>query len=273
MVDGHTGLGDILSEVRAQLWSMRELGLDRLALKVPAPPKQAQHSPFNGPRDRHAPIKDELQPVIKPAKPVVAVTPAAGFHLPEVGNASLEDIRQELRDCKRCRLCQDRTNIVFGEGYDRARLVFVGEWPAQDEDMSGRPLAGTTPGSAGEMFTNILKAINISRREVYLTSVVKCRPPANRKPDKEEIDTCRIFLEKQLAVIKPQLVCALGQLATQVLLNSSGRLTQLRGKFYQVGPFQVLPTYYPAYLLTNPKMKRPVWEDVQLLAGVYNPKS
>lgn len=178
---------------------------------------------------------------------------------------SLADVRSELGDCQRCKLHKTRTNIVFGAGNERAKLVFVGEGPGKDEDMQGEPFVG----AAGELLTRIIEAINLNRKDVYICNVVKCRPPNNRTPAKDEIEACKPFLFKQLQVLKPPLICTLGTVATQALLETTAPVSILRGRFHDFRGARLLPTYHPAYLLRNPAQKRAVWEDMQMIQKAY----
>lgn len=172
---------------------------------------------------------------------------------------TLTDIRNDLGDCIRCRLSQSRTRIVFGEGSDRAQLVFVGEGPGFEEDRSGRPFVG----AAGQLLTKIIAAMNLSRSDVYICNIVKCRPPENRNPALNEIERCLPFLQRQLAAINPRVICALGSVAARTLLNSQAPISRLRGRFHEFNGIPVMPTFHPAYLLRNPEQKRAVWEDIQ----------
>lgn len=174
---------------------------------------------------------------------------------------SLEDIRHDLGDCRRCRLATGRTNIVFGEGNPGARLVFVGEGPGFEEDRQARPFVG----KAGRLLTKIIAAMGLQREQVYICNIIKCRPPENRNPQDDEIESCAPFVRRQLRAIAPQFVCTLGTFASQTLLQTSQPISRLRGRFHQVMGLQVLPTYHPAYLLRNPERKRDVWQDMQLL--------
>ncbi|MBI5579330.1 MAG: uracil-DNA glycosylase [Deltaproteobacteria bacterium] len=178
---------------------------------------------------------------------------------------SLEAIREDIGDCRRCKLCRSRTRIVYGAGSSRARLMFIGEGPGQDEDRSGEPFVG----AAGQLLTRIIAAINLRREDVYITNVVKCRPPENRLPEPDEIATCSPFLRRQIAAIRPVLICLLGGCAAQSLLNTTESISRLRGRFFELQGCRVLPTYHPAYLLRNPEKKRAVWEDVQMLMKEY----
>ncbi|MFH1726989.1 MAG: uracil-DNA glycosylase [Pseudomonadota bacterium] len=172
---------------------------------------------------------------------------------------TLGQIRKELINCERCKLCHNRKHVVFGVGSETADLVFVGEGPGHDEDIQGLPFVG----KAGQLLTKIINAMNFTLNEVYITNIVKCRPPQNRNPQPDEIAMCEPFLLRQLEVLKPKVICTLGKFAAQTLLKSEFTISQLRGKFYDYNSIKLMPTYHPAFLLRNPGMKRPVWEDVQ----------
>ena len=172
---------------------------------------------------------------------------------------SLEDLREDIGDCRRCKLYQDRTTLVFGEGSSKARLVFVGEGPGREEDQVGRPFVG----EAGRLLTKIIEAMGLSRESVYICNVVKCRPPKNRDPDGDEIESCLPFLKRQISLIQPDVICALGRVAAQALLGKEFRITRERGKWHSFMDIPMMPTFHPAYLLRNPTAKREVWEDIQ----------
>jgi len=177
----------------------------------------------------------------------------------------LDAVRELLGDCKRCKLCSTRTHIVFGSGNPKAKLMFVGEGPGADEDLQGLPFVG----KAGELLTKMICAMGLSRDEVYIANIVKCRPPNNRPPQEDEIAACQPFLIKQIEAIAPRIICALGTFAAQTLLASNIRISDLRGKFFDFrgsdlcGGIKVLPTFHPAYLLRNPEEKKKVWEDLK----------
>jgi len=186
----------------------------------------------------------------------------------------LEELRREIGDCKRCRLCEGRNQLVFGVGNPGARLMFVGEAPGRDEDRQGEPFVGR----AGKLLDKIIEAMNLTRQDVYIANVVKCRPPENRNPAPDEIETCEPFLLRQIEAIKPEIIVCLGTFAAQTLLQTETRIGALRSKFHAwpspvvkakfetslpEGGIQVMPTYHPAFLLRNPNMKRPLWEDMQ----------
>jgi DNA polymerase len=181
--------------------------------------------------------------------------------LSELKTITLEEVRKELEDCKRCRLYSSRTQIVFGKGKPNASLVFVGEAPGREEDLAGEPFVG----EAGRLLTRIINAINLKREEVFITNVIKCRPPNNRDPKPEEIKACLPFLKKQLQAIRPRLICALGRIAAQTLLETTERISRLRGKIFEFQNIKVVPTFHPASLLRNPQWKREVWKDIQLV--------
>lgn len=170
-------------------------------------------------------------------------------------------IRNDLGDCRRCKLSSGRKNIVFGAGNSQARLVFVGEGPGYDEDLQGQPFVG----AAGQLLTKIIQAIGLNRESVYICNIIKCRPPGNRNPQPDEINACSPFLKRQLESIAPDFICALGTFAAQTLLQTTTPISRLRGRFYDYMGAKLMPTYHPAYLLRNPEQKRTVWEDMQLL--------
>jgi DNA polymerase len=174
---------------------------------------------------------------------------------------TLEDIRADIGDCKRCKLCRSRTHIVFGSGNPNARLVFVGEGPGYDEDQQGEPFVG----AAGQLLTRIIQAIRMKREDVYICNIVKCRPPGNRVPEPDEVRTCLPFLERQIAAVAPEMICALGATAARTLLDTEAPISRLRGRIHDFNGTKLLPTYHPAYLLRNPEKKRDVWDDMKLL--------
>jgi DNA polymerase len=172
---------------------------------------------------------------------------------------TLADVQKELGDCKRCKLHRTRRKIVFGEGNEKATLMLVGEGPGYDEDIQGRPFVG----KAGQLLTKILQSVNLQREEVYIANIIKCRPPQNRKPESDEIESCNPFLMKQINAIQPKIICALGTFSAQTLLQTDAKITALRGKLYDLEGIKVIPTYHPAFLLRNPERKREVWGDMK----------
>lgn len=176
--------------------------------------------------------------------------------------ALLEVIRREVAACTRCtELAATRTQTVFGVGNPSARLVFVGEAPGADEDRQGEPFVG----KAGQLLTKIIEACRLRREDVYIANVLKCRPPGNRTPAPDEVTHCRGYLDRQLAIIRPEYICCLGAVATRCLLGLESPMNRIRGKFYNYEGIPVLCTYHPAYLLRNPAAKRDVWDDMKLL--------
>ena len=178
---------------------------------------------------------------------------------------SMEDIRIAVESCQKCSLCETRTNTVFGAGDENAKLVFVGEAPGADEDKQGVPFVGRS----GQKLTQIIEAMGLSRSEVYIANVLKCRPPGNRNPLPEEIQKCEPYLIAQLQFIEPKVICALGGFAAQTLLRTDQGISRLRGRFHTYQGVRLMPTYHPAYLLRNPRSKRDVWEDVQKIMVEY----
>jgi uracil-DNA glycosylase family 4 len=198
---------------------------------------------------RPAPHRSSPQPSSRPSPP-----------------AGLEAVREELGDCRRCKLHSTRTHIVFGSGNPQAKLVFVGEGPGREEDLQGEPFVG----QAGQLLTKIIQAIRLQRAEVYIANIIKCRPPENRNPEPDEISACEPFLIKQIEAIRPRLICALGTFAAQTLLKTDEKISLLRGKFHPYQGIPLMPTYHPAFLLRNPNHKREVWEDMKKIKKEYD---
>lgn len=177
----------------------------------------------------------------------------------EAQDVSLEAIREDIGECVRCKLHEHRNRIVFGEGNPQARLVFIGEGPGADEDATGRPFVGR----AGQLLDKIIQAIGLKREDVYISNVVKCRPPGNRTPERDEVATCEQFLFRQLALIRPQVIVALGSPAFQCLLRTKETITRARGEWRDWNGIKVMPTFHPAYLLRSPDKKREAWDDMK----------
>ncbi len=214
--------------------------------------------------------------VAAPTEPVDAPTdPAILAAVLADKPTALKVIREDIGDCQRCRLGATRTNLVFGVGDPQARIMFVGEGPGADEDAQGEPFVGR----AGQLLNKMINAMGLRREQVYIANVVKCRPPQNRTPERDECDTCGGFLMRQLSVVRPQVVVALGATAAKYLLGTSDSMANLRGRVYEFHP--VLPhaaperdaefttslvvTYHPAYLLRDPRQKKEAWADLQLV--------
>jgi uracil-DNA glycosylase len=181
-----------------------------------------------------------------------------------VPNETLDDIRADLGECTRCRLHKARTKIVFGIGNPKAELVFVGEGPGHDEDIQGEPFVGR----AGKLLTQMIEAMSLRREDVYICNVVKCRPPENRLPDKDEIAVCSPFLLRQLAAIQPKVICCLGACSAQTLLATNQGISRFRGEWFDFRGSKLIATYHPAYLLRNPPAKSEVWKDLQKVMAV-----
>ncbi len=191
------------------------------------------------------PVFDVSGPLKKSAPPV----------LPE----TLLGLERSLAGCHRCSLAEQRKNIVFGAGNPQARLLLVGEAPGHEEDVRGEPFVG----EAGKLLDKILLAMNLSREEVYICNVLKCRPPENRDPQDDEIAACEPFLQQQLELIKPEVIVTLGRFAAHALLKTATPISKLRGQWHEYEGLPLMPTFHPAYLLRNPTGKRPVWEDMK----------
>src|SRR5436190_6994466 len=217
-----------LNELVAQLEFFKEIGVETLNVQ-------------------NVQMEVRETPVPKP-KPVVTED-----------RVTLESIRAEIGDCQRCKLAPKRTNIVFGSGNPNAELVFVGEAPGYDEDQQGLPFVGR----AGQLLTKIIESIDLKREDVYICNVLKCRPPENRNPEPDEVASCNPFLRKQLAAIRPKIVCCLGTFAAQTVLQTAAPISRLRGKFFYMYGIRVIATFHPAYLLRSPEKKREVWEDMK----------
>ena len=171
-------------------------------------------------------------------------------------------LRDEVVVCTKCyELVQNRHSVVFGSGNPQAKLVFVGEAPGAEEDRQGLPFVGR----AGQLLTKMIESINLKREEVFIANVLKCRPPGNRPPKPDEIQNCEPYLVKQLSLIQPKLICALGTFAAQTLLKTTTPISSLRGKIYDYNGISVICTFHPAYLLRNPAEKRKAWEDLKKL--------
>ncbi len=192
---------------------------------------------------------------------------SAGVNLHSVGDlaidksAALHAIREDLGECVRCRLSQARKHIVFGTGDPEAQLLFVGEGPGADEDVQGLPFVGR----AGQLLNNMIQAMGLERNQVYIANVVKCRPPGNRVPERDECDTCSPFLLRQIDVVSPRVVVALGATAARTLLGTVESMAKLRGQWHDFNGTRLAVTYHPAYLLRDPRQKKETWKDLQMV--------
>ena len=179
---------------------------------------------------------------------------------------NLDLIKADIgHDCRRCKLCGlGRSQIVFGVGHPKARLMFVGEAPGEEEDKRGEPFVGR----AGQLLTKIIEAIGLSRDQVYIANVIKCRPPGNRNPEPDEVEQCEPYLFRQIDVIQPRVIVPLGKFAAQSLLKTMDPITKLRGRQFDYRGAALIPTFHPAYLLRNPSAKREVWEDMKKVRAI-----
>ncbi|MEQ1897254.1 MAG: uracil-DNA glycosylase [Vicinamibacterales bacterium] len=192
--------------------------------------------------------------------PVAMTAPSTSPSLAATNaGTGLSMIRADIGDCTRCKLHSGRNQIVFGVGNPAADLMFVGEAPGADEDMQGLPFVGR----AGQLLTKIIEAIGLTRDQVYIANVIKCRPPGNRNPEPDEVEQCEPFLFRQIDAIKPKVIVALGKFAAQSLLRSAEPISKLRGREFPFRDAVLMPTFHPAYLLRNPSSKREVWDDMK----------
>ena len=274
----------VRSQVKAWLQYGEELGLgpyyrDRRALEPDAAiPELAKHATNN---EMFAPdvnadisssrgLEDQnLMPPRKILKESAAalISPAHAetlFGEQRIEGDTLPVIREFIGDCTRCKLSKGRTKIVFGTGTPKAQLMFVGEGPGRDEDLSGEPFVGR----AGKLLTDMIKAMGLQREDVYIANIVKCRPPDNRQPEHDEVAACSPFLMRQIDVIQPKVICTLGNTPTQTLMQTTQGISRFRGEWFEFRNAKLMPTYHPAYLLRNPAAKADVWKDLQKVMAV-----
>ena len=193
----------------------------------------------------------------------------ASPHPAHAAGDSLADIAAVAASCTLCKLAAGRTQVVFGVGRADADLLFVGEGPGEQEDLRGEPFVGR----AGQLLTKIIEAIDLTRDDVYIANVIKCRPPENRNPEQDEVETCEPFLFQQIDIIKPKVIVALGTFAARALLRTLDPISRLRGRVYDYRGAKLIPTFHPAYLLRNPASKRDVWEDMKKVRSLLKEKS
>ncbi len=266
----------LLDSIRDYLGQLREEGLEGLPLgeRPGAPQEQDAEAPGPAEAPAHAlagrvpgaePAIAAARPLSDPPASATAASPAAPAgmfpHYPGLEQtADLAALRAFIGDCRRCKLWPTRANLVFGAGDPRAELMFVGEGPGADEDARGEPFVGR----AGQLLTEIIeRGMGMKRSEVYICNVVKCRPPGNRNPDPGEVAACEPFLFRQIELVKPRIIVALGTFAVQALLKVKTPVGRLRGVWHEVRGVRMMPTFHPAYLLRNPGDKRLVWQDIQ----------
>jgi uracil-DNA glycosylase len=266
---------EIAGDLREQLKFYREIGLEDIGGSAL---KSASGATFReAPIGEQPPVSaDTSTTIVRPAaeldlfgepvapysagpRPVALATQAAN-------DTSLESIREDIGDCTRCKLHEHRRTIVFGEGNPNASLVFVGEGPGAEEDATGRPFVGR----AGQLLDKIIEAIGFKREDVYIANIVKCRPPGNRTPERDEVETCEPFLFRQLMLIRPRVIVALGSPAFQCLLRTKESITRARGEWREWNGIKLMPTFHPAFLLRSPDKKREVWEDMKKVRDFLN---
>lgn len=248
-------LAAIAREMKARLCWYREEGIDAWKIAQTVSMRTDEGTPVMPNQKKSKPY----EPIER--SPVAAEAPSGLFPITSEAapTRTLQEIRDEIGDCRRCKLCSTRKNIVFGTGSPTAQLMFVGEAPGADEDAQGQPFVGR----AGQLLTKMIQAMGLSREAVYIANIIKCRPPENRNPQPDEIAACSPFLLKQIESIRPRIICALGTFSAQTLLETQQKISALRGKFHDYHGVKVLPTFHPAYLLRNPNEKKSVWEDLK----------
>jgi uracil-DNA glycosylase len=260
-------------KLKQRLRFYEDLGLspfyrDRGSSRSSQPPSPASsvvtpsHSIEEPPLPKSSLKPPAVPPPVTPARAFLPLTPAPPS-LFEAANRNqsetLLQIRDDLGECTRCKLHTTRNKIVFGDGSPQAKLVFVGEGPGADEDAQGLPFVGR----AGKLLTQMIEAMGLERRDVYICNVVKCRPPGNRQPEPDEVEACSPFLFRQLDSLQPKVIVCLGATAFQTLLQSNRSISHFRGQWLDFRGYKMLPTYHPAYLLRNPAAKADVWKDLQ----------
>ncbi len=248
----------LIATLRDYVEQLREEGLDGLpsdrsktargAVAEPASPRDAVGAP-GAPRE---------PPSAAASRAVELFSKYPGLE----SQSSLEQVREYIGDCRRCKLWPMRTNLVFGVGNPAAELMFVGEAPGADEDLRGEPFVGR----AGQLLTDIIeRGMGMPRSEVYICNVIKCRPPGNRNPEPDEVASCEPFLLRQIEIVRPRVIVGLGTFAVQALLKVKTPIGRLRGNWHELRGIRMMPTFHPAYLLRNPADKRLVWQDIQLV--------
>ena len=262
----HDELRRLTSHLRDFLDALQTWGIQYVPAAQPAPDPRS-------PRRRTVQTQQQAEPVqaredahrnpthAAASQGVQEIQPPSPPPRDPLARLSLAELEAVAKRCTECRLHRGRTHVVFGVGNPHAELMFVGEAPGRDEDLQGEPFVGR----AGQLLTRIIEAIGMQRQDVYIANVIKCRPPNNRNPEADEISRCEPYLIRQIALVKPRLIVALGTFAAQMLLKTKLPISQLRGRFHTYQGVRVMPTFHPAFLLRNPERKRAVWEDMQMV--------
>ena len=258
----------IQEKLNQRLQFYEDLGLapfyrDRRSSAIPSAPAgvQTHSNSIEEPiLPKAAPKPAASAPVNKlPSLPAAPAVPSLFEATSKIAGDTLPVIREDLGDCTRCKLHTTRNKIVFGDGSSKAELVFIGEGPGADEDAQGLPFVGR----AGKLLTQMIEAMGLQRQQVYICNVVKCRPPGNRQPEKDEVEACSPFLFRQLDALKPKVIVCLGATAAQTLLQTNRGISHFRGEWLEYRGYKMIATYHPAYLLRNPAAKGDVWKDLQ----------
>jgi uracil-DNA glycosylase len=240
------GSGQALGAVRTAVITSPEV--------IPLSEKSALPKPLSKPKSEPNKTPNPLAEILLPPS-----GPSLFESVDKVKDDTLLKIREDIGDCTRCKLHKGRNKIVFGDGNPKAELVFIGEGPGADEDIQGLPFVGR----AGRLLTQMIEAMGLQRKDVYICNVVKCRPPENRAPEPDEVATCSPYLLRQIDVIQPKVIVCLGAVAAKTLLETTKSISQFRGQWLQWRGHKLMATYHPAYLLRNPNAKGEVWKDLQ----------
>jgi DNA polymerase len=238
---------DIRGDIKTVLTFLQSLGFERLPVQIPT--------------------SNRLE-VAGKGKSQEPGTPSAEVKPSHDKRAALEQLREEIGECQRCKLSRERKHLVFGEGSPDAALMFIGEAPGKEEDIQARPFVG----DAGKLLTRMIEKMGLAREDVYIGNIVKCRPPLNRDPEEDEMKTCSPFIDRQIEIISPKVIISLGRVSAQTLIATKIPISKLRGKFYEYKGIPLMPTFHPAYLLRNPRDKWLVWEDMQKVLELLKEK-
>jgi uracil-DNA glycosylase family 4 len=242
----------ICEDVKAMLEFYQAMGIERMSVELSEPAAAATSGSVR-------PGNSGGRTVKTPDTAVTREPSGEEMHRAEKAGL-LKKLRDEIGECTRCKLSNQRKNIVFGDGNPNARLMFIGEGPGREEDLQGLPFVG----DAGMVLTRLIEKMGLNRKDVYIANIVKCRPPGNRDPEEDEVATCRQFIEAQIEIIRPEVIMTLGRIALQTLLgNPKLKISAARGNFLEYRGIPVMPTFHPAYLLRNPRDKWLTWADAR----------